>query len=210
MKTLNSRLEGASGIGFNESKNSLRELLNDYKGKELDSDSKGKLEFINHFVALYSDKWKEYYANIPDTIAKQSISYSDYYIVSGIFLWERILFGKDINGSDSVIDIIDSIIDQYFALPVKTIEWFRSASYGNFDRIADFNKTKPERTVLYRRAIELYKKENQKKRKSSYTYKRALEDANEKYKIIIENEFDLDFYNIEQGFKVWRKKQLKS
>lgn len=190
-----------------ETKNVLINNLNRYAEKELDSDSKSKLKFVNHFVLIYTEKWKGYYRNIPESINKKSINYVTYYINSGIFLWERVLFGKDINGSESVIDSIDNLINQYFVLPIKTIEWFISASYGNFNKIADFNKSKPERTVLYRRAMELYKNESQKKRKSSYTYKRALEDANEKYKIIPVNEFDLDFYNIEQGFKVWRKKQ---
>lgn len=204
MKTLKTRLEGESLIDLSESKISLVGILNNYEEKELDDISRKKLSLIGDFVIRFTIKWKNYFNNIPNTITKQSISYEDYFIKSGKFLWERILYGNDINGSDSVIDI-DNLIDQYFALPIKTIEWFRAVSYGNFDRIADFNKTKPERTVLYRRAIELYKKENQKERKSSYTYKRALEDANELYKIIPDNEFDLDFYNIEQGFKVWRK-----
>lgn len=210
MKTLKHLFEGELFSHYGETKTDLMKLLKDYEEEELDDLSKNKLSLIPEFYVRYTDAWKKYYDNIPDNIVKQSIKYQIYFINCGIFLWERILYGKDINGSDSVIDIIDTLLYQYFALPIKTVEWFRSASYGNFDRIADFNKTKPERTVLFRRAIQLYKDEIQKKRKSTYTYKRALEDANELYKIIPEDEFDLDFYNIEQGFKVWRRKQLKS
>lgn len=112
----------------------------------------------------------------------------------------------DINWSESPIDIIEEKLDDYFSLPIKTIEWFKNAQYGDFDRIVTFDKTKPERRLLFKRAMDLYKDENLSNRKSTYTYKRALEDANDKFKIIPNEEFDVDFYNIEQGFKTWRKK----
>lgn len=186
----------------------LNKLLNDYELMDLNEESKKKLEWKNDFMKEYVIRWDNFFNKIPPSITKQSMSYPQYFINTAIIIWERLLYGQDILLDKDNTDIIGEILDDYFVLSEKTIFWFMNADYGNVGRFIAFDKTDPDRKLLYKRAWQLYLLKQKEKIYSNYTYKRALEDANNEYKIIDLEK--VDFYNLEQGFKVWRKKQLKS
>lgn len=208
MKTWRDYQDGMQGKYFNleESKFLLTKILDEYSNAELNEESNLKQKSLGLFLDQYFNRWNEFFEAIPPNITKQSMHYTQSFVLFGINIWERILFGSDINWSGNEIDIIKSNIDSYFDLPEKTVYWFMSSDYGNFDRVAKFEKTDPERKLLYKLAWMLYKEKIKENSLSKYTYIRALEDANNKYKIIdLKN---VDFYNLEQGFKLWRKNNL--
>lgn len=186
----------------------LFEKISIYINENSDEYIEQKWDVAIYYLKVYDRMWNEYFKKIPDTITKQSINFNNYYIDSGLYIWKRIHYGNDIKWSESYINIIEEIIEDYFKLPLKTIEWFVASTYGDYERVASFDKGKTERRLLFKRAMQLYKIESQKERKSSYTYKRALEDANEKFKVLTDDEFNGDFINLEQSFKIWRKRNL--
>lgn len=208
MKSLKNYKNEMQGKYFNleESKSLLAKILNEYSNDELNEESNLKQKSHGLFLEHYFNRWNEFFEKIPSSITKHSMHYTQTFILFGTNIWERILFGSDINWSGNEIDIIKSKTDSYFDLPEKVVYWFMSANYGNFDRMTKFEKTDPERKLLYKLAWILYKEKIKENSLSKYTYIRALEDANNKYKIIdLEN---VDFYNLEQGFKLWRKNNL--
>jgi len=208
MKTLNDYQNEMKGKYFNieESKLLLTKILCDYSDLELDEQSSIKQKSVSIFLEQYFIRWNEIFEKIPRSITKHSMHYTQTFILFGINIWERILFGSDINWSGNEIDIIESSINSYFDFPEKIVYWFMSANYGNFDRMTKFEKTDPERKLLYKLAWMLYKEKIKENSLSKYTYIRALEDAINKYKLI--ELMNVDSYNLEQGFKLWRKNNL--